>query len=209
MGDNGGNGQAYEEMERRVRGIKRKAACFTLVALGFNAALYAALLWWLKDTKRANEVFTNTFQYQVVGWCAIFMYPYFLRMEVKTDLGLQQGRDVAATLSQLKVDLKPIIDDAKAIVHDLRAAVEKYSRDDVVSGVIAEIRKELDSEGGVIKRLEGKFDEIVRVFSAPVGARPPGRPGLLERGLKGAADGGPGNGAEPARAGAEGGERGA
>ena len=91
MGDNGN--RAYEDMERAVRGIRRKAALFTLVALGFNAALYAALLWWLKDTKRANEVFTNTFQYQVVGWCAIFMYPYFLRMEVKTDLGLQQGRD--------------------------------------------------------------------------------------------------------------------
>lgn len=185
MGENGcGNGnRAYEALGQTVSGIRRRAIRFTLVALGFNALLYTVMAWWLKDMKRATEVFTSIFQYQVVGWCCSFMYPYFLRMEVKTDLALQQGRDVAGTLAEVKDDLKPIIDDAKAIVHDLRQAVDKYSHDDVVKGVIAEIKKELDSEGGLVRRLEGKFDEIIVAFTRPIGPVRPMKAGLLEMGI--------------------------
>lgn len=207
--DDSDAGKAEPDLEGRILKIRSTRLRFTLQVLIGNAVWYGLLVLSLRDLQKANYVFTNTFQFLAVAWCCWFMLPYFLRMEVKTDLGLQQGREVAATLSRVAADLKPIIDDAKAIVHDLRQAVEKYSRDDVVKGVIAEIRKELDSEGGVVKRLEGKFDEVVAVFTRPLGG--PARPGLLERGLQGGARPGPGNGAEAAApgAGGEGGGRGA
>lgn len=208
-GDMDGNGnRAYSEMARRVGRIRRRALWFATWVLAFNAALYVALVLLLGDTKRSNEVFTNTFQYQAMAWCCFYMYPYFSRMEIKTDIGLEQGRDVANVLQGVKTEAKPIMDDVKlivadevkpiindvkAIVADFRKVVEKYGKDDMVKGAIEEVRKILDSEGGVVRRIERKFDQVAQALTAPIGPR---RPGLLESGIRRPGEG-PSVGARP------------
>lgn len=86
----------------QIKGIRWK---FTVVALIANVAIYFILLAVFRgDFDKTVRVYTNSFQYQAVGYVAWFMFPYFLRMEAKQDVGMAMAHDT--------VDLMDKIDEA-------------------------------------------------------------------------------------------------
>ena len=86
----------------QIKGIRWK---FTVIALIANVAIYFILLAVFQgDFDKTVRVYTNSFQYQAVGYVAWFMFPYFLRMEAKQDVGMAMAHDT--------VDLMDKIDEA-------------------------------------------------------------------------------------------------
>ena len=99
--------QAMNALSARLVEIKSIRWKFTFIALVANVAIYFVLLAIFKgDFDKTVRVYTNSFQYQAVGYVAWFMFPYFLRMEAKQDVGMAMGHD--------SVDLMDKIDEAVA-----------------------------------------------------------------------------------------------
>jgi hypothetical protein len=99
--------QAMNALSARLVQIKAIRWKFTFIALVANVLIYFVLLAMFKgDFDKTVRVYTNSFQYQAVGYVAWFMFPYFLRMEAKQDVGMAMGHD--------SVDLMDKIDEAVA-----------------------------------------------------------------------------------------------
>jgi hypothetical protein len=99
--------EAMTALSGRLVQIKAIRWKFTVIALIANIVIYFVLLAVFKgDFDKTVRVYTNSFQYQAVGYVAWFMFPYFLRMEAKQDVGMAMAHDT--------VDLMDKIDEALA-----------------------------------------------------------------------------------------------
>jgi hypothetical protein len=99
--------EAMKALSGRLVQIKAIRWKFTVIAMIANVVIYFVLLAVFQgDFDKTVRVYTNSFQYQAVGYVAWFMFPYFLRMEAKQDVGMAMAHDT--------VDLMDKIDEALA-----------------------------------------------------------------------------------------------
>lgn len=68
---------------------------------------------------------TILFQGAAVLYTLTWLVPYFQRMEAKTDRGLAASADIGKTLATVQAEIKPIVEDVKAVTADIRIMVEK------------------------------------------------------------------------------------
>lgn len=91
-----------DRLQQRLAEISHRKVKLTVAAVLFNGLLFLAILTLAKfDIERAQKTFSNVFLYQIVGWTTWFIYPYFLRMEAKSDMGLAMSRDSVDILSDV------------------------------------------------------------------------------------------------------------
>jgi hypothetical protein len=175
--------QAMNALSARLVQIKAIRWKFTLIALVANIVIYFVLLAIFQgDFDKTVRVYTNSFQYQAVGYVAWFMFPYFLRMEAKQDVGMAMGHDSVDLMDKIdeavasrtaRVDeilsmAKKSFDQIEKGSHPILEDLKKYAREE-----LDKLREEIRvQKASAEQELSSALDEGERVAAAAGNGHP-------------------------------------
>lgn len=155
------------DLYERLKGINSKGRKFTFLTMVSLVMWYGILLTFFMFAKKSqdpvkdtNYVFTNTFQFLACAWAVAFMWPYFMRVETKTDISLRLAIQSIATLESIKDSSMPVIEDLKGVIRRIHDIADMVDRDDF-SRIKSGLKRVLDI-------LEGRDPDAVEKIKALV-----------------------------------------
>ena len=165
-----------DQLDQECRRINRRFWILGAV----SAVLYLAIVVPHRLAGGSNletsSLGAMVFQFLCIVWAVVFLAPYFVRMEKKTDISIRLGSKTAGYIEELQGEIKPIVADVQKTVHQVTDLVDKSK--DVFEQFRADDWKKIEArwrglvEDGTIDRLlsqvrvlPDKFDEMLRVLS--------------------------------------------
>lgn len=160
--------------------VRRDVISFMIRAFVLGAVvgvLCGGLYWRFSVSKE------KIFQGAIIVAALAFTMPAFatslklmLSMFYMGYAGNEKSEGAFKSITALKDEAKPILENVSTIVHKMAVVAEKNGSGDMVKALVAEMKAAIPPD------LEARFNRLLHAIEA-IAAPPAKKPGLLERGL--------------------------
>jgi hypothetical protein len=158
------------EHDRFIRLLWKWCIAVAFIMFFVTGGIVAALFLSGHDTKKVVEVSTAIFQVLMLSYGLGFFVPMLTTSLLKMSLGVEMsrkgleiGQETSQTLVKLQNEIKPLVEDAKQIMDELRPMIREFKENDFgkVHKVLDKFAYELNG-GGKLDRLVNSVERIAK-----------------------------------------------
>ena len=176
------NGSSLDWRKWVPADVRQEVISFMIRAfvLGGVIGILCGCLYWRFSVSKEK-----IFQGAIIVAALAFTMPAFatslklmLSMFYMGYAGNEKSEGAFKSITALKDEAKPILENVSVIVHKMAVVAEKNGSGDMVKNLVAELKATIPPD------LEARFNRLLSAIEAIAAPAPVRKPGLLERGLQ-------------------------